>query len=92
MNATATKGSRFDLWISTLNGRDRAILNYGLWVISVLLVVLAMAILGQPQHSDSGNGLPAGAQIQIGKVITGQAPVDAFNEDVRIDTSHVESR
>jgi hypothetical protein len=85
-------GERIDTWIAGLGRRDRLVLNYGLWVIAVLLVVLGMALLAKPHHTYEGNGLPAGTPIQQGRTITGVTPVDAFHEDVQLDTSQVSGR
>jgi hypothetical protein len=55
----------------------------------VAVVMLGGGLLGFiVDNDDNGNGLPAGATIQSGSVITGHQPGN-FNDDVKLDTSEV---
>lgn len=57
----------------------------------VLTVVLPLGILGLVKADQQGNGLPAGATIQSGTVVTEHQPGN-FNDNVRIDTTEVSAR
>lgn len=56
--------------------------------VMVAVVMVTLGMLGF-LVKEEGNGLPAGAVIQSGSVITGNLPGN-FNDDVKIDSTHVE--
>ena len=55
---------------------------------AIAVVFVALGVLGF-FVKEPGNGLPADAPIQQGRVVVGQTPVDAFNPDVALDPSQV---
>lgn len=61
---------------------------YRATLLTIAVGIAALTMFG-PLGQSVGNGLPSGAVIQQGRTITGQSPVDRFNDDVKIDTSQV---
>lgn len=65
--------------------------TYRAALITIAAGIAALTMFG-PLGQDTGNGLPDGATIQQGTIVTGQAPLDSFNNSVLIDTTQVSSR
>ena len=56
----------------------------------ILVVIVPLGLLGFTK-AEQGNGLPAGAVIQPGSVVTDHQPGN-FNDNVLIDTTEVSAR